>query len=90
MIHRFKIIDRSMEPKLKEGDYVITISYIFSKPKIDDIIVFRQNEKYIIKRIKKISNVGYFVEGDNKKLSKKYGLIASHMILGKHILTIRS
>ncbi|SHJ96029.1 signal peptidase I [Paramaledivibacter caminithermalis] len=53
-----KVKGNSMYPVLKDGDWVLVskISYIFSKPRRGDIIVFdlpnlNRNKKYFIKRI---------------------------------------
>lgn len=79
-----------MEPTLKNGDKIIAsyLPYLFNKPKLDDIIVFKWGGKHFIKRIKKYKKKGYFVEGDNDKDSldsKKIGEITRSMIVGKLI-----
>lgn len=79
-----------MEPTLKRGDKIIAsyIPYLFSNPKLNDIIVFKWGERHFIKRIKKQEKNGYFVEGDNNKDSldsKNIGEITSSMIIGKFI-----
>jgi signal peptidase I len=89
-ISTFIIEGHSMEPKLKKGEKILAsyLPYLFRKPKVDDIIVFRWGGKHFIKRVKKYEKNGYFVEGDNNKDSldsKNIGEISSSMIVGKYI-----
>ncbi|MCL5010004.1 MAG: S26 family signal peptidase [Patescibacteria group bacterium] len=81
-----------MEPQFKTGDRVLAgyIPYLISQPKIGDIIVFkdRNTERVFVKRIKKIKENRYFVEGDNRKDSLdsgKFGWIEKKEIMGKVI-----
>ncbi|MEK7534257.1 MAG: S26 family signal peptidase [Patescibacteria group bacterium] len=92
----FKIEGHSMEPTIKNGQSVLASSlpYFFSKPKMGDIVVFRKNERVLMKRITKIdqSDDGkkYFVKGDNEKDSmdsKRFGWISKNDIIGKVIYT---
>ena len=45
-----------MEPKIKNGELVLVsnIFYLFKKPKIGDIVAFKEKDKIFIKRITKI------------------------------------
>ena len=79
-----------MFPTLKPGQDVLVFnwSYLFSKPRIGDIVVIRKNGKDIIKRIQKILDREYFVEGDNKKQStdsRNFGPIDKSQLIGKVI-----
>jgi len=76
-----------MEPTIKEGSFFISsnLIYKFIQPKIGDVIVFRNENKNIIKRILKIENEKYFISGDNLKDSKKFESIRKQDILGKVI-----
>lgn len=58
-----------MEPTFKNGNVVLVSSfpYIFSKPKIGDIVAFKKENKVLIKRISKIKDNEYFLSGDNSK-----------------------
>ncbi len=94
LIRRFKIEDLSMEPTLSPDDYVLVsgFPYLFRNPKTGDVIVFRLGGKNLIKRIRDVSQRGYFVIGDNKENSmdsKKFGLIKKEQIIGKVILKVR-
>ncbi len=90
---KFKIEGHSMEPALLNGGivFVSSIPYLFSKPKVGDIVAFKIDNKVLIKRIMKInpspsSGEKYFVKGDNKSDSldsKSIGLINKKDILGK-------
>ena len=91
-INYFKIKGHSMEPRYRDGDRLLINkwAYLFSRPKIGDIIVFKKlnEEKFILKRIKKVLNTGFFVRGDNKTDSKYFGVIKKEQILGKVLLSI--
>jgi len=81
-----------MNSTFKSGDAVLVnrLSYIFSKPKIGDIVVLKK-EKYIIKRIAKIRKEQVFLLGDNKKESsdsRVFGWINKKEIVGKVIFKI--
>ncbi len=83
-----------MLPTLKPGQDVLCFNwaYIFSRPKIGDIVVIRHQGKEIIKRIQKAHDREYFVEGDNKEESvdsRNFGPIEKQEIIGKVILVVR-
>ena len=77
-----------MEPNYREGSYVITTKLL--KPKINDVIVFKKNDKIFLKRIENKIHSKFYVVSDNKNgvNSKKLGLVKSNEILGKVILKI--
>lgn len=79
-----------MEPKLKDGSFLIalTIPPLLSKPKVGDTILFRDGKKKIVKKVKKIENEKYFLEGENLSDSKNYPAIEGSKILGKVITLI--
>ena len=92
-LKRFKIKNDSMLPTIKAREEVITISYILSKPKVGDIIVFKHIVPPFIfcKRIKKIINEEVWVEGENKKVSfdsRKFGFVEKKNIIGKVIIKL--
>ena len=96
-VARFKIEDRSMEPTLKPGDYVIVnkLPYFFGKPSKGDIIVFKHpkiKNKFLVKRIIRVASNKYFVIGDNKTQStdsRRFGPIAKDLIAGKMFIHIK-
>ena len=81
---RFVVCDRSMEPAFSDGDHVLTLNW--TKPKAGDAVVFRKNEKNLIKRVEKIKDGKIFVKGDNRRFSSEMGPIESSQIIGKVIL----
>lgn len=74
-----------MMPYLAPGGRVIvsSIPYIFTKPKIGDVVLFRYNDKMLIKRIKKLENDKITVAGDNSSDSLKTEPVEFGDILGK-------
>lgn len=79
-----------MSPTYLENESVIvsSIPYFFIKPKKRDIVVFKRNTKFYIKRIKDINENKYFLTGDNKidsLDSRKLGFINREQIKGKVI-----
>ena len=73
---------------MKNGQTVLAspIPYIFLKPKVGDVAVFKYKGKTYIKRISKIKSDSCFLEGDNIKDSfdsKKIGWISRQQIIGK-------
>jgi len=64
----FIVNGKSMDPTFKNGDYLIVdeISYRFSEPKKDDVIVFRfpsNTSRFLIKRIAGLPGETIEVEG---------------------------
>ncbi len=96
-LERFKITDRSMEPALSEGDHIIVnrLAYIFKKPKVGEIIVFKHpsQTKFLVKRIsKKLKENSYLVIGDNKAASsdsRTFGPIKIGLIVGKVSIAVK-
>ncbi len=74
-----------MQPGIKEGETVFASSlpYLFSKPKVGDIVVFTWLNRTLIKRIKKIKSNHCLLEGDNLSDSLKIGWINKKEIIGK-------
>ena len=82
-----------MEPSYLEKDEVITFPYIFSQPRIGDVIVFKHIVPPFIycKKIKKIINDDIWVEGENKEHSidsRKFGFIKRKNIIGRVIFKL--
>lgn len=87
-LKRFVVKEKSMEPYLRENDTVLVLKYIFKKPKVGDVIVFRYSTPpYIfLKRITKINKEKIWAEGDNKVKSidsRNFGFILKDNIIGK-------
>ena len=76
-----------MLPEFKPGDCVVisSLPYFFSKPELGDVVLFKYNDKMMIKRVKKVLNKKFFVEGDNRKDSLEIGWITKSDITGKVI-----
>lgn len=99
LLARFLIVGHSMEPTLLDGKSVLIsgVPFLFTKPKVGDIIAFKTNRKIYIKRIAKKNSSAdgekYFVKGDNKRDSvdsKNFGWIDRKEIIGKVIGKIKN
>ncbi len=88
---RFKIRDESMLPTLKPGDYLFVNK--FSKKLFTmDIIVFKHDDKFLVKRIEKIFGDKIFVIGDNTSSStdsRTLGYIDKNSVVGKVLMKAR-
>lgn len=73
-----------MELAYFEGDRVLTFNWI--KVRVGDVIVFKTHNKYLIKRVNKLSSNKLIVEGDNKEKSSKVKPIAPQLVVGRVIL----
>ncbi len=85
-----RVIGHSMQPTIIDGRIVLAsnIPYLFSSPKVDDIVAFKLKDKVFVKRIKKIENNKYMFRGDNKKDSldsRRFGAFGREDILAKVI-----
>ena len=88
MISFFKVLGRSLKLYSEEGEFVLALSYFLSHPRVGDIVVVRHPAKHILllKRILRIQNNIYWVQGDNKDQSsdsRDFGWISRDFILGK-------
>ena len=82
-----------MSPTLESEDTVLVnrLTYIFTVPKIGDVIALRdpRDSKVLIKRIQKIEQNKYFVTGDNKQAStdsRQFGMIKKSDIIGRVLI----
>ena len=80
----------SMWPSLKNGETIDVTPYQGQTLTINDIVVFkdpRDESRICIKRIKRIEDEGFFVEGDNPDPtastdSHNFGLIDPELLIG--------
>lgn len=86
-----------MEPLFKQNATVLAskIPYFFSRPKITDVILFKQKttQEVFLKRIEKIKNDQFYVVGDNRNDSldsKQLGWIEKKDIMGKVLYVYES
>lgn len=81
ILGRYKISGHSMEPYLNPGDQVVAFKFL--KIKKGDVVVFKHHSKIFVKRVKKILNGKYFLEGDNTNDSLTTPPILKSDIMGK-------
>lgn len=76
-----------MEPKIKNSSFFLasSIPYFIVKPKAGDVIVFKNKNKNIVKKIIKIESKIYYVKGLNEIDSLEFAPIKRNEILGKII-----
>ena len=79
-----------MMPTLNPNEKVLvsSIPYLFGSPKKGDIVIFKYEKKFLIKKISKVDSGRYLVEGENKNDSLKIGEIERSDIVGKVIRKI--
>ena len=90
-IARFRVEDRSMEPTLAAGDYVLVNrwSYRVGRPMKGDVVVLRDPQaprRHLVKRIADVSVSGAYVVGDNaqpSRDSRAFGRVPRHLIVGR-------
>lgn len=79
-----------MQPLLRDGDLALVNKwvYVFRKPKIGDIAVFRSpenQEQLFCKRIAGIENGSFIMSGENQNDSLKLPAVSRKFIMGKVI-----
>ena len=79
-----RVVGESMLPKLRSNSIIVGVKS--KNINIGDIVVARQNNKEVIKRVKEIADNQYYLVGDNfiKSVdSGTYGLVKQRNIIGK-------
>ncbi|MBI2971011.1 MAG: S24/S26 family peptidase [Candidatus Aenigmarchaeota archaeon] len=89
LLMRFKVRDRSMEPALREGDYVLvsSVPFMVRRPAAGDIVVARHKGMFVIKRIRETEGDVYTLLGDNPHGSGFR--VPKKAIVGKVVLHVR-
>src|SRR5690242_11881826 len=80
----YNISGHSMEPIFRAGSRVMVFqwAYLFSQPKVGDVIIFKKGSEYWIKRIVSV-DASIRVAGDNKEDSLEAGRVYKKDIIGK-------
>lgn len=94
-----KVVGESMEPILRDGQYVLvsSIPFVWSQPKVGDIVVARPptrragnpwEKREIIKRIGEVNHNKYYLKSDNPMGldSRSFGPVKRSLILAKVVL----
>ena len=82
----FKVSGYSLYPLLKEGEVVFcTKVFSFTNIKVDEIVLFKYNSEYMIKKVTSISSDGYFVKGETPDSidSRNFGELQKEDLLYK-------
>ncbi len=70
----------SMLPMLKQHRDTVVIKKLLEKPKVNDVIFYkRDNGKYILHRIIKVTKDGYIIRGDNC-YKNEYDITDKHIL----------
>lgn len=93
MLSFFFVKEQSMKPSFKESDFVVAMRYIFSRPRVGDVIVIKHiaTRRLLLKRITMTHDKQYWIEGDNKREShdsRHFGWIGGDEISGKVIACV--
>lgn len=87
MFSYFVVRGQSMEPFVKERDFVFVLN-VFFRPKRGDLVVLKDPQKslLLVKRIGKIQGDMCWIEGDNTEASRdsrQFGWVPRKSIVGK-------
>ena len=90
-IRIFRVAERSMEPAIKEGDYVVLLA--IGEPRIGDVIALKHPYKdlTIIKRVIRSRADSFYVVGDNRRLSedsREFGFVKKSAVIGRVLLKL--
>lgn len=91
MFSYFIVKEQSMEPSCREGDFVLVskMSYLFSRPKIGQLVVLKDpgdSSCLVLKRITAVKGSLLWVQGDNKEKStdsRHFGWVSQSNIVGR-------
>jgi signal peptidase I len=95
---RFRVEDRSMQPTLEPGDYVVVNrwAFRFRPPARGDVVVLEDPEvpsRFLVKRVSETTATGAIrLAGDNEPASRDsraFGPVAMNRIIGKVWLRLR-
>ena len=94
---RFRVDDRSMEPTLAAGDFVLVNrwSYKLHRPAKGDLVVVRDPQapaRFLVKRIADVSVSGAYVVGDNGSMSRDsraFGPVPRDLVVGRVVRTAK-
>ncbi len=79
-----------MFPTLKPNQDILSFNWAYfrRKPQVGDIVIVKVKGREIVKRVTKILDGEFWIEGDNKKMStdsESFGPISRTQIIGKVI-----
>jgi nickel-type superoxide dismutase maturation protease len=83
-IRFFRVRGESMKPTLKSGQLVMI--WCYGKRKVGEVVVFKKEAQWMVKRIDHREGNRYFMKGDHRGESTDsdaFGAIASDQIIGK-------
>ena len=80
MLKTFKVRGHSMEPSFKDGDRILTATFL--KIKKGDAVVFKDKNKTYLKRVESAKGNTLFLKGDNPNHTSQH-LIDRTSVKGK-------
>lgn len=90
-LEKYRVFGNSMIPSFKPFDLVLVnkIAYFLKSPRVGDVVIVKNQNLNLIKRIKKVKRKMVFVIGDNEKEStdsRDFGWISKADIIGKVLI----
>ncbi len=87
----YRVAERSMEPSIKEGSYII-VNRWFASLSVNDVVVARGTDgTTMVKRIKRAKKDRLYLLGDNRSESvdsRKFGWIDRSRVFGKIVAVV--
>ena len=81
---RFIVYEDSMIPAFRPNDRVLTFNWISAN--IGDVIVFKDEYKYLLKRVKEVRDGLIIANADNKGVSTKIFNIKPSQVVGRVLI----
>lgn len=94
-LYRARVAGESMTPSIAHNSIVFAHPYFFwENIRAEDIVLALdpRDKRRIVKRVGKVTQDGYFIEGDNKNAStdsRHFGKVARKDIMGKVFFVLR-
>lgn len=80
----YRVSGNSMEPNYHDGQWLVVNK--MSRSKAGDVVVLKYGNMVLLKRIIRLEENGFWVEGDNKDFStdsREFGAVPKGAVVGK-------